>query len=279
MSYNAYNGGNVMGMPYGNNYGGYSLQPQQENIIMNQTLTKEEVNKLRSGNKGFRLSVTEDDCLREMCSHKDPDTHNVTLVDNGDDTVTCSICGCHFSLVDGLSDEEVQDRTDDFYDIVQTAKTNFGPVPIEAGRALYRSFAFIKKVPEFYQVARNYRNKWAHSGYSLEQSRGAGAWANANMLMNPMFGASMSMGYQAPMGQPMGAYAQAPMGQMPGAPVMQPSAMMQGQPIGGYNPMVGPQGGVDRPVGIVEPAPQAGPSPMAQPAAATTADVAKSFKG
>lgn len=258
MSYaNAYYGGNQMGVPYNNGYG-YSLHPQQENIIMNQTLTKEEVSKLRNGNKGFRLSVTEDDCLREMCSHKDPETHNMTLVNNNDGTVTCNICGSRFSLVDDLSDEQVQDATDDIYDIIQTAKTNFGPVPIEAGRALYRSFAFIKKIPEFYSVARSYRNKWANAGYNLEQNNGGGAWANANMLLNPMY--SMMPGQ-------MGVY---------GAPPMN-----MGQPMGGYNPMMGGQAqNVDQPVGIVEPAPQAGPSPMAAPStAATTADVSKSFKG
>lgn len=290
MSYaNAYYGGNQMGVPYNNGYG-YSLHPQQENIIMNQTLTKEEVSKLRNGNKGFRLSVTEDDCLREMCSHKDPETHNMTLVDNHDGTVTCNICGSRFSLVDDLSDEQVQDATDEIYDIIQTAKTNFGPVPIEAGRALYRSFAFIKKIPEFYSVARNYRNKWANAGYNLEQNNGGGAWANANMLMNPMYSMMPGQmgGYGAPpmnMGQPMGGYAQPQMtpqpNVMPGAPVMQPGQTVQGSMMGGYNPMMGGQAqNVDRPVGIVEPAPQAGPSPMAAPStAATTADVSKSFKG
>ena len=291
MSYNAYYGGGAPMMPYGNNYG-YSVQAPTENIIMNQTLTKEEVSKLRNGNKGFRLSVTEDDCLREMCSHKDPETHNVTLVDNGDNTVTCNICGSRFSLVDDLTDDQVQDATDDIYDIIQTAKTNFGPVPIEAGRALYRSFAFIKKIPEFYQVARNYRNKWSRAGYNLDQNRGVGAWANANMLMNPMV-SMMPQGMMGmPMGTPMGGYAQQPpmaaqMNQMSGAPVMgqtvmgQTAPMMHGQPMpmGGYNPMMsGQPQNIDRPVGIVEPTPQTGPSPMAQPAA-TTADISKSFKG
>ena len=248
---------------YGNGF--TSAAPQK--VVMNQMLSKEEIAKLKSKNKSWSLQLTEDEVLTEMCSHKDPDTGDISIVDNHDGTVTCSICGETFSLVNDLSEEEVQNICDDFNDVWQTSKTNYGSMPIQAGRAFYKMGALAKKVPQFYKLGQESRKQWNHSTM-VEANRGASAFAQLSMLLNPMAG-----GYgAAPMGYP-GMAPVAP-GMAPGAAA--PAAAPQGYaaaPVAGpapqsFNPTgapVAPAAGADRPVGIVEPA-------------ATTADVAKGFK-
>lgn len=276
---------------YGNGF--TSAAPQK--VVMNQMLSKEEIAKLKSKNKSWSLQLTEDEVLTEMCSHKDPDTGDISIVDNHDGTVTCSICGETFSLVNDLTEEEVQNICDDFNDVWQTSKTNYGSMPIQAGRAFYKMGALAKKVPQFYKLGQESRKQWNHNTM-VEANRGANAFAQLSMLLNPMAGGyGAPMGYPgmapgmapqaAPMGYPAapGMAPQAPMG-YPAAPGMTPVAPgaaapaaapqgYAGAPVAGpapqsFNPTgapVAPAAGTDRPVGIVEPA-------------ATTADVAKGFK-
>ena len=191
---------------YGNGF--TSAAPQK--VVMNQMLSKEEIAKLKSKNKSWSLQLTEDEVLTEMCSHKDPDTGDISIVDNHDGTVTCSICGETFSLVNDLSEEEVQNICDDFNDVWQTSKTNYGSMPIQAGRAFYKMGALAKKVPQFYKLGQESRKQWNHSTM-VEANRGASAFAQLSMLLNPMAG-----GYgAAPMGYP---------GMAPVAPGMAPGA-------------------------------------------------------
>jgi hypothetical protein len=182
---------------YGNGYS--SAAPQK--TVMNQMLSKEEIAKLKAKNKSWSLQFTEDDVLTEMCSHKDPDTGNICLVDNHDGTVTCSICGETFSLVNDLTDEEVKNICDDFNDVWQTSKTNYGSMPIQAGRAFYKMGALAKKVPQFYKLGQESRKQWNHSSM-VEANRGANAFAQLSMLLNPMAGSYGQMGYpgMAPQG-------------------------------------------------------------------------------
>ena len=271
---------------YGNGF--TSAAPQK--VVMNQMLSKEEIAKLKAKNKSWSLQLTEDEVLTEMCSHKDPDTGNICLVDNHDGTVTCSICGETFSLVNDLTDEEVQNICDDFNDVWQTSKTNYGSMPIQAGRAFYKMGALAKKVPQFYKLGQESRKQWNHSSM-VEANRGANAFAQLSMLLNPMAGGYSQMGYpgMAPQGGypgmapgmvPQGGYpGMTPQGAVPTAPGMTPQGATPmapqgyaGGPVAGpapqsFNPTGAPAAPAanDRPVGIVEPA-------------ATTGDVAKSFK-
>lgn len=276
-----------------NNYfgQGFSTMGMTERPVMNQTLTKEEIQKLRSDNKGWNLSISEEDCLRQMCTHKDPNTGGFSLIDNEDGTCTCTICGERFSMVT-LTDEEVQECFADANDIFQTAKTNYGAIPPKVGRGFYRLGAFMKKMPEFYRMAQEYRKKWAGAD-DIQRNNAMSDWQKFGMLTNPFatgFGQPQMGGFgqmpqapmagnygmmaaqaqtpmqmpQAPMGY--GQAAQAPM-QMPQAPVMDvPAAAQNGFNTAMPNPAMGPAPQADRPVGVVE------------PAAPATGDVKKAFK-
>ena len=284
---------------YGNGY--TTAAPKR--VVMNQMLSKEEIAKLKSQNKSWSLQLTEPEILKEMCSHKDPDTGDFTLMDNGDGTVTCTICGERFSLVNNLSDEQVEDICDDFNDVWQTSKTNYGSMPIQAGRAFYKMGALAKKVPQFYKMGQECRKQWSHSSM-VDANRGANAFSQLSMLLNPMAGgfgygvpAPAVGGYSAPMaggygyGVPapaVGGYGAPMAGGYPAPGTVQPGAvggysapMAGGVPAAGgavsgpapqsFNPVGAPAApaagapATDRPVGIVEP-----------PAA--TGDVAKGFK-
>ena len=278
---------------YGNN--GYTTAAPKK-VVMNQMLSKEEIAKLKSQNKSWSLQLTEEEVLSEMCTHKDPDTGDFTLIDNGNGTVTCTICGETFSLVNDLSEDKVQDICDDFNDVWQTSKTNYGPMPIQAGRAFYKMGALAKKVPQFYKMGQEFRKQWSHNNM-VDGNRGANAFAQLSMLMNPMAGGygygapmmtggygapMMTGGYGAPMGAPMaGGYAPGAVGgygapmtggygapMAGGAPAPAAGGAVSGPAPQSFNPVGAPAAGVpatDRPIGVVEP-----------PAA--TGDVAKGFK-
>lgn len=265
MYYN--NGGN-----YGFNNNGTMAARPAENIVLTQPLTKDEAKRLQSGNKASILDITEDECLVQMCSHKDPESGNITLIDNHNGTCTCSICGETFSMVPDLTDDEVDVICADYNDVIQTAKTGYGPMPTAVGRSLYRTFAFVKKVPAFYRLAMNYYQKWENMGnHMTEQNRSVGAFQNLSMMMNPagMFGANPAMmgGY--------GAGAATMGGNMYGGAGM--GANMAGNVTGSYGSAMtapNPSMGADRPIGVVEPPVATGPSPMVG-----TSDVSKAFKG
>ena len=114
----------------------------------------------------------------------------------------------------------------------------------------------------------------------VEANRGANAFAQLSMLLNPMAGAYGQMGYagMAPAMTPVGYPAPGVAAPVAGMPYTAPAAAatqgFAGTPVAGpapqsFNPTGAPvapaTAGVDRPVGIVEPA-------------ATTGDVGKTFK-
>lgn len=267
---------------YGNNFGGYygyAQQPQQKRTL-HQTLSKEEVNHLRAkGDKQFNLMVTDDDRLRSICNHKDPDTNNIALVRNNDGTYTCSICGERFSVLTDIDMQQAEDIALNYNDLVQTAKTFYDGIPTDVGRELYQTFAFIKKMPQFWEVSMDYADK-LNGGQNLLDRNGAGnAFASLSMLTNPGYQPMMpqAMGgyYQQPMqNQPMG-YQPMPQQQMtPQQPQMMQAGMYQPQPQmmapqgqqipmqqatnyyqpqGSYYDAGMPNPGVDRPIGVVDP--------------------------
>lgn len=278
---------------YGNNNfngGGYysygNPQQQKQQHVLKQTLSKEEVNHLRAkGDKEFNLMVTDDERLRQICNHKDPDTNNIALVRNNDGTFTCSICGERFSVLSDITKEQAEEICMDYNDLVQTAKTFYEGIPTDVGRELYQTFSFIKKMPQFWEVAMDYADK-LNGNQMLDRNGNANAFASLNMLTNPAYQPMMPMQggyYQQPMQSQQGGYYQPQPQQMPQQPMMQAGMYQQPQPQmmapqqqmpmqqgtnyyqqpatnnGGYYDAGMPNPGVDRPIGVVDPTAQQQP--------------------
>lgn len=309
-----YNQGNWFNGGFGNGYG-YAPQPQRQ--VINQTLTREEVQHIRAkGGKGFNVMVTEDQMMRSMCNHTDPDTHNFSVVCNDDGSCTCTICGERFTPLLDISPEEAQQICADHNDLFQTCKMFAGfNIPKDTAREFYKTYALASKIPELWELAQENARKLGSINNIVDPNGNGNIISAYNSFMSPGIGmASMNYNnggyYQQPAMQPQpqqygaGYYQQAPMQQ----PMMQPQAsmpqpMMQPQFQPQYNAGM-PNPMVDRPIGQVVQQPQqsnmptmspniannavvqqtvsAGPSPMAAAPSAVPAtagsEIKKSFK-
>ena len=278
-------------------YTGYGYNPAPvQKVNLTQTLSKDETTMLRArGQKSFNVMVTDEERIRAICNHKDPDSNNIALAQNADGTFTCTVCGERFSLLSNITRDEANCIADDYNDLVQTAKTFYPNLPNDAARSLYQTFAFIKKVPEFWEIAQEYAGKLNQNQNIVDPNHGrTGGFSMYHMLMNP----SVGMGGQMPpvaqqptyeavpnpaMGGMGGYYGQAPVAPAPVMGAGMYGGMQTG--TGTYDP--GVMNPNDRPVGVVDPATNmtvsqhlsAGPSPMAaQSPTAATEDVKKVFR-
>ena len=186
---NGYNG--FMG------YAGNQMQQAPEKIQMRQLLSADEQDQLRKKNPEFSGRLTKEEGLKALCTHKDARTGAICLEQQEDGSVTCSICGENFHLIetgDGISMEEIENTCSNFNDIFQSIKLMYGAIPEDVGRNLYLISGFIKKVPSFYAYAKKYFERIGGVNTGV-QNYGAGnqammAWQN---LYGP-FGGNMGMG-------------------------------------------------------------------------------------
>jgi hypothetical protein len=179
MMNNNYGFNNSMGM-------GYAQQTQQP-VVMKQTLTQEEVELLRKKGPKFNFKLSKEEFLRAICTHKDPNTGNISLQRNPDGTHTCSICHETFTLLDRLDRGAIEDICLNFNDLFQTIKTMYGPVPTEGGRELYAFIGFINRMPDFYEVAAEYFARLNNAGAGMEENRGPQSLGMLHTMMNVNF--------------------------------------------------------------------------------------------
>lgn len=237
-----------------NGFMGYANQTQQapEKIQMRQLLSADEQDQLRKKNPEFSGRLTKEEGLKALCTHKDARTGAICLEQQEDGSVTCSICGENFHLIetgDGISMEEIENTCSNFNDIFQSIKLMYGAIPEDVGRNLYLISGFIKKIPSFYAYAKKYFERIGGVNTGV-QSYGAGnqammAWQNlygpfgGNMgmggMMNPSMVLQQQQAMQAQQQQQMAQ--QAPMGMGMMNPMMQAQQQMAQQ--GAMNPAMG----------------------------------------
>ena len=125
--------------------GGYGMQPQfgampganeQKNYC--QTLTVEQANALRKHIEEFTLNISEKDKWAAWCMHRDPQTGATTIMpDKVGGTVTCSICGKSWRMVDNLAKQDVVNAVNNITDIIQTSKSLYLDMPVEAAKSFF----------------------------------------------------------------------------------------------------------------------------------------------
>ena len=124
------------GMYANNNIGGYMpsgyTQQQQVQPKMQNVLTPDEIKSLRKTVDKFSLGLTQEEVLRGRCTHKDENGVE-TLKDNGDGTVTCTICGYTFDPLQNCTEQEIQGMVDNIIDVLQTIKLLYIDIPTDKG--------------------------------------------------------------------------------------------------------------------------------------------------
>ena len=252
-------------------------------------LTKSEIDSLQKNGNGFTLNVTNEDVVRGTCNHR-TERGDLALIDNGNGTWTCSVCGHTFGINTDITEDDVKKATGLILDILQTIKLMYVSMPQNVGREFFQIIPLIEKIPKLYTIASNDFKKFDNIGGYIDGTP-MNAFAVFSNMTTPGFG-GMGMAqpqYQQPMGQQpmmngqpyMGGYPgmmNQPMPQQPYYPNQQvaPGANpFYANPTGGYpayNPGVAPQqpgGFALNPQGAAAPAPTAPTSAPTQPQAPT----------
>lgn len=196
-------------------YGGMPPQPKFSN-----TLTNEEMEKLRKKQNEFSLSITEDERLRAICNHRSADGMNDTLVQEPDGTVVCTTCGYRFKPVSrSLSKESITEVIEDINNILQTIKLLYADFPVEAAREYFLISPMLEKIPQLFDYAAKSFQKYEQTTngyYNYNSSQSAtqalnnlgalfGMGGFGAMQPNPMMGAVPQMAGAAPVqGNPFG---------------------------------------------------------------------------
>ena len=249
-----YNNYNPMGTGYTPGYQ-YQQIPQAR---CTQPLTAEQIKQLKNKAPAFTLQADPIDIMKSICTHKE--NGNFTLMDNGDGTVTCSICGETFSLLD-ISKEDVETATNTVKDVLQSIKTYYLDIPEETAKNYFPIIPLIDKIPQLYMIAMNNFKKYDGSNMVQQNSNPYG-FGMLNMLTSPM---PMNGMYQQP-----GFMPQQPV-QMPGYMPQQPQmnyAPQQPVQMPGYAQGYNPFGYTPAPMAPQQPAaPAQAPAQQAAPAA------------
>ena len=155
-----------------NSYGyGYStpmVQPQQLLVFQN-LLTTDEIARLQKKPIAFTTKLTEEEFLRSACTHKS-ESGEICFTACEDDKVYCPICQAKFHVIDpNESKEAIESICQNMYDLLQTIKTFYGNAP-QAMKEFYMMAGYILKVPELWDIAKNYINKAFNNGTNMYAS-------------------------------------------------------------------------------------------------------------
>lgn len=220
--YNNYNqsyGG--MNQPGYDIYGrGYNVNTNIPRPKLGNTLTEEQIAKLRNTGEVFSLQLTEEERLKGICLHRNNDGSTAIIENPIDGSCTCTIC--HHTFTTGeYSDEEVRSATDMILNILQTCKLMYLDMPTQAAAEYYQIIPLIEKIPKLFKTAAdNFRRHDNVSGILPGQPMSPFTIFGA--LSNPAYG----FGYQQP--QPQNPY----MNQQYGFNPQQPPMQAMNMPVG-----------------------------------------------
>ena len=238
------------GMTYAQPMMGYFPQNQQPLIPkMTNPLTPEDYSLLNKGGQ-FTIAVTPEEVAAAKCTHKK--NGQFSVIENGDGTVTCTVCGATFSPV-AKAVEEVSAAVGTITDILQTIKLTYLDVPEQMATEYYPIIPLIEKLPKLYQIAQNNLSKYMQNNnnpmqqmnpqmnaFSMLGAAASGAYGNYGYGMAPQMGMGMpaqtpvnAMGQQMPFAQqPQYDPSVSPMGIAQNVmPQAQMNPMMQGNPF------------------------------------------------
>lgn len=87
--------------PYGQYTGvGYGGRPTPK---CTQPVTQEMAKMLNQNADELSIQISNTEKVRNWCTHKEPSNGRIALVDNGDGSVTCRVCGSTFHIIEDLA--------------------------------------------------------------------------------------------------------------------------------------------------------------------------------
>ena len=243
----------AMGQPYYNGYDpnmysypamGYTNMPAPAN---QNALTAEEIQILKNARPTNKidLSISREDVLRSMCTHKDNGRDVVVMLSDGSGDVFCPICQKRWKP-DMMTKEEVQELVSKLADQMENAKWT-GDLPVDLTRELFTLIPLLAKYPEIHEYAMNTFNKY-YSARGMINAQDTNIYG----MYNSLLGAGIpSTGYAAPMqgyyGQPQqpvfNNQMNAPVGYYGQQQGYVPASVSQANPM--INPMQAPTYGVN----------------------------------
>lgn len=268
----------------------YGAQPRPR---CTQPVTAEMSKMLHQQADDLSVKISKTDVIKNQCTHKDPATGQLALINNPDGSVTCRTCGETFHLVSDPK-AEIESAVEHLIDILQTTKVMYLDAPEEFVKQYFQSISLLKNLPKIFEKASNNFSMYeTYSAGAYPTNPGFNTFQAVNGIMNgvnPMMGTPVGYPqqptpgyyYGAPMPQ---AYPQ-PVYQQPAAPQPQSEPQMVGavpqwaaQPYG-YQ-AAPPQGANPMAFGAPAPAPTGVPSaPQSVQAPTTNGEVTqtKEFK-
>lgn len=221
-------------MPQQPFYGGYAYGARPAPRCT-QPVTPELQKMLNQQSNELDIRISNTDKIKNWCTHKEPTTGRLALVENSDGTVTCRVCGETFHMVDSMTKDQVQAVCNQIIDIMQTTKTMYLDSPEDFTKAYWQTLSMIQKLPELWDRAyKNFTMYESYTGNVFQANPNINSFAAAsgilggfNVFGNQPYG--YGYGFQNPMA-PQG-WPQQP---MQGQPMQQPVVQ---QPVMGQQPM------------------------------------------
>lgn len=97
------------------------------------------------------ISITEDDYIRSICTHRHND--HLEVVSDGAGRFRCKICGAEFSTLDTITYNEVVALTNEMINLMNTIKLRWLGIPDKTAIELFQSMVVLEKVPEMFRFA------------------------------------------------------------------------------------------------------------------------------
>lgn len=245
-------------MPQQPFYGGYAYGARPAPRCT-QPVTPELQKMLNQQSNELDIRISNTDKIKNWCTHKEPTTGRLALIENSDGTVTCRVCGETFRMVDNMTTEQIKAICSQVIDILQTIKIMYLDSPEDFTKAYYQTISMIQKIPDLWDRAyKNFTMYESYTGTLYPSNPNFNSFAAASGILGGfnVFGNQQPYGYAQPMapqgwpqGQPMQQPMAQPMGQQMGQPMQQPMNMNQMTYPGGpwAMPNMAPQGGATVP--------------------------------
>lgn len=155
-----------------------------------QPVTQEMSRLIYQNDDQLDVKISKVDSIKNQCTHKEPGTGNVALVQNPDGTVTCRTCGETFRLVTDL-DGTIDKIVNDVVDVMQTVKLMYLDAPEEFVKQYFQCITLLKKLPMVYRrSAANFSAHEMYSGNAYPVYGGYNPGQNAFAAFNNMMAAS-----------------------------------------------------------------------------------------
>ena len=173
----------VNGMPMG----GYVLpNGQQNNFKVTNPIFKvynsEELRKL--GNNGLNLKFSPIEGNMAMCTHHVENTGDITVLSNDDGTVTCSLCGERFRLINIEDSSSVSEIIENVINLIQSIKI-VELSPTDEMIAYYQLIPMLKRLPELAKYSVSKMNSMNNS-YGMFNTNTPNSYMMFNNLMTGM---------------------------------------------------------------------------------------------